>query len=134
MSQLFHFPDSVKRSPAVDTWMSWQRGKLGDIAQHWFEVIRKCGNDVQEVLHDGHPTACVGDAAFAYVDTFKAHVNIGFFRGAELPDPKRMLEGSGKLMRHVKIYPERANDAVALSNLINAAYADMKHRVQDEKA
>jgi hypothetical protein len=55
------------------------------------------------VLHDGHPTACVAEAAFAYVDTFKAHVNVGFFCGAELADPKGMLEGSGKLMRHVKI-------------------------------
>jgi hypothetical protein len=113
--------------------MGWQKGELGKIAKHWFEVIRRCGSDVREVLHDGHPTACVADAAFAYVDTFKAHVNVGFFCGAELADPKGMLEGSGKRMRHVKIRPGSALDAVALSNLISAAYSDMKHRVQDEK-
>ena len=133
MSQLFRFPNSVRRSPAVDTWLGWQRGDLGKIATHWFEVIRKCGHDVREVLHDGHPTACVAEAAFAYVDTFRDHVNVGFFRGAELADPKGMLEGSGKLMRHVKIRPGSILDALALSNLISAAYADMKHRVQDEK-
>jgi hypothetical protein len=44
-----------------------------------------------------------------------------------------MLEGSGKLMRHVKIRPDRALDAEALSNLISAAYADMKRRMQEEK-
>jgi len=132
MSQLFRFADSVKCSPAVETWMGWQKGELGKIAKHWFEVIRKCGDDVREVLHDGQPTACVAGAAFAYVDTFKAHVNVGFFRGAELADPKGMLEGSGKLMRHVKIRPGTNLDSVALSNLIHAAYVDMKHRVQNE--
>jgi hypothetical protein len=133
MSQLFRFPDAVRRSATVDTWMGWQKGELGKIAKHWFEVIRKCGSDVRELVHDGHPTACVDDAAFAYVDTFKVHVNVGFFRGADLADPKGMLEGSGKSMRHVKIRPRDALDAVALSNLISAAYADMKRRVRDEK-
>ena len=133
MSQLFRFPDSVKRSPAVEDWMRWERGELGRLARHWFDVVRECGDDVREVLHDGHPTACVADAAFAYVDTFKAHVNLGFFCGAEIPDPKGLLEGSGKLMRHVKIRPGAALDPVALSDLINAAYADMKHRVRKER-
>lgn len=107
---------------------------MGKIARHWFDVMRDCGDDVREVLHDGHPTACVDDAAFAYVDTFKAHVNLGLFCGAGIPDPKGLLEGSGKLMRHVKIRPGAALDAVALSDLIGAAYADMKERVRKEEA
>jgi hypothetical protein len=113
--------------------MRWQKGELGEIAKHWFGVMRNCGDDVREVLHDGHPTACVADAAFAYVDTFKAHVNVGFFGGAELADPKRMLEGSGKFMRHVKIRPGIALDAEALSDLVRAAYTHMKHLEQGEK-
>src|SRR6185295_8694580 len=132
MSQLFRFADSVKCSPAIDTWMGWQKGELGKIAKHWFEVIRNCGDDVREVLHDGHPTACVADAAFAYVNAFKAHVNVGFFRGAEIADPDRLLEGTGKFMRHVKLGPARDLDATALSRLIGTAYADMKLRVQAE--
>ena len=94
--------------------------------------MRACGDDVREVLHDGHPTACVTDAAFAYVNAFKAHVNVGFFRGADLADPHRLLEGTGKFMRHVKLSPERGLDATALSKLIATAYADMKARVQAE--
>jgi len=134
MSPLFRFPDAVERSPAIETWMRWQKGELGKIARHWFEAIRTAGGDVREVMHDGHPTACVGDAAFAYVDTFKAHVNIGFFFGAEIADRKKMLEGRGKFMRHIKIRPQGALDAIALSQLIAAAYVDMKHRLQDKKA
>ena len=100
--------------------------ELGEIARHWFEVMRSCGDDVRETLHDGQPTACVGDAAFGYVDAFTAHVNVGFFNGAELADPKGLLEGNGKLMRHVKLSPERAVDAAALHRLIGTAYKDMK--------
>ena len=100
--------------------------ELGAIAQRWFEIMRDCGDDVREVLHDGHPTACVGDAAFGYVNAFKAHVNVGFFRGAELDDPSGLLEGTGKFMRHVKVRPEREIDATALMKLIETAYTDMK--------
>lgn len=105
-------------------------GDLGSIARHWFDVMRACGNDVRELLHDGHPTACVDDAAFGYVNAFKNHVNIGFYRGAEIADPESLLEGTGKFMRHVKLSPERDVNPTALTNLIKAAYADMKGRLK----
>jgi len=105
---------------------------LGAIAQRWFEAMRRCGDDVRELLHDGHPTACVGDSAFAYVNAFKAHVNVGFFRGAEIADPEGLLEGAGKFMRHVKLCPGRDVDVTALLKLIETAYSDMKARVKAE--
>jgi hypothetical protein len=128
MTQLLRFPTAVQHDPAIDAWMQDHPGDLGAIAQRWFEIIRHCGDYVREVLHDGHPTACVGDAAFAYVNAFTAHVNVGFFRGADLPDPASLLEGTGKFMRHVKLRPGHAIDAAALTKLIETAYADMKAR------
>lgn len=77
-------------------------------------------------MHDGHPTACVTDAAFAYVNAFNAHVNVGFFRGAALPDPGGLLEGTGRFMRHVKLRPGAEVDAVALRKLIDTAHKDMQ--------
>ena len=112
--------------------MRHHTGELGEIAKHWFAMMRQCGDDVREVLHDGHPTACVGDAAFAYVNVFKAHVNVGFFRGAEIADPAGLLDGTGKFMRHAKIRPGSVLDSAALSKLIGAAYTDMKGRVRAE--
>src|ERR1051325_6703700 len=129
MSKLMRFPTSVKRDPAIAIWMREHEGELGAIAQHWFEIMRACGDDVRELLHDGHPTACVGDAAFAYVNAFTAHVNVGFFRGAELSDPNGLLEGSGKFMRHVKLRPGIEINAGALKKLIETAYTDMKERL-----
>jgi hypothetical protein len=130
MSQLFQLFGSVRRDPAVEKWMKEHPGELGAIARHWFNVIRQRGDDVRELLHDGHPTACIADAAFAYVNVFKAHVNVGFFRGAEIDDPDGLLEGSGKFMRHVKLWPGKDVDAAALTRLIDVAYVDMKERVK----
>jgi len=130
MNQVLRFSGSVKRDPAIDAWMREHRGELGTIANYWFEVMRECGDDVRELLHDGHPTVCVGDAAFAYVNAFKAHVNVGFFRGAEIADPKGLLEGTGKFMRHVKLRPGHDRYPTALTKLIKAAYTDMKKRVE----
>jgi len=132
MTQLFRFPSAVRRDPRIDAWMHEHAGELGAIAQRWFEVMRGCGDDVRELLHDGHPTACVGDAAFAYVNAFTAHVNVGFFRGAEIADSEGLLEGTGRFMRHVKLRPEGAVDATALKNLIEIAYTDMKRRLEAE--
>ena len=129
MNQLFRFSASVERDPAIDSWMEKYSGELGAIARRWFDVMRERGNDVRELLHDGHPTACVADAAFAYVNAFTAHVNVGFFHGAELADPAELLEGTGKYMRHVKLRPGGDVDATALTELIDTAYADMKGRL-----
>ena len=133
MSRLLRFNGSVKRDSAVDLWMREHAGDLGAIAERWFEVMRSVGDDVRELLHDGHPTVCVDDAAFAYVNAFRAHVNVGFFRGAELPDPDRLLEGAGRFMRHVKLTPDRDVDAAALTKLIETAYADIKERLRAEE-
>jgi hypothetical protein len=132
MNRLMRFPGSVKRDPDVEAWMNEHSDALGAIAKQWFEVLRGCGDDVRELLHDGHPTACVADAAFAYVNAFQAHVNVGFFRGAELADPDGLLEGTGKFMRHVKLRPAGDVDAETLLKLIETAYTDMKRRLQSE--
>lgn len=132
MTQLLRFSGAVSHEPAIETWMAAQARDLGALARPWFAVMRRCGADVRELLHDGHPTACVDDAGFAYVNAFRTHVNIGFFRGAELPDPQRLLEGTGRFMRHVKLRPGAAIDSAALTALIEAAYADMSRRVQGE--
>src|SRR5436305_4584156 len=122
-TELLRFNGAVERDPAIDAWMKAHAGELGAIALHWFEVMRKCGDEVRELLHDGYPVACLGDAPFGYVNVFTSHVNVGFFQGAALPDPAHLLQGAGKFMRHVKLRPEAATDTAALTRLIDAAYA-----------
>src|SRR5271157_5374408 len=129
--QLLRFNGAVERDPAIDAWMKEHGGELGAIAQEWFHVMRKCGDEVRELLHDGCPVACLGDAPFGYVNVFTSHVNVGFFRGAELPDRACLLQGTGKFMRHAKLRPGTVSNDAALSRLIEIAYLDIKARVEN---
>jgi hypothetical protein len=128
MEQIFRLPGASKNDVQVEAWFA-SDDPLRRLAKSWFDRMRACGAEVRVLLHDGQPTACVGDAAFGYVDAFRDHVNVGFFHGASLPDPARLLEGTGKRMRHVKLRPERPPDAPALDALIAAAYRDIRARL-----
>jgi hypothetical protein len=130
-TDFLRFNGAVERDPAIAAWMRAHAGDLGAIAHRWFEVMRKCGDEVRELLHDGCPVACLGDAPFGYVNVFTSHVNVGFFHGAALRDPASLLQGTGKFMRHVKLRPGTATNDAELSRLIDAAYAYMKDRVEN---
>jgi hypothetical protein len=131
--ELFRLSGARKRDPAVELWLSGEPAELRSLARTWFQLMRKCGNDVKELMHDGCPVACVEDAAFAYVNTFKHHVNVGFFNGAVLEDGSGLLEGSGKRMRHVKLKPELRRDVQSLGRLIEASYANTRARLKDAR-
>ena len=129
MDRLLRFPGAVRRAPQIEAWFSEFADPLRLMTRTWFERMRGCGADVRELLHDGCPVACVGDAPFGYVNAFKAHANVGFFHGAMLADPTGLLEGAGKRMRHVKLRPGKGLDVAALSDLIVAAYHDIQQRL-----
>ncbi len=84
-TELLRFNGAAQRDPAIDAWIKQHQGELGTIAHEWFEVMRNCGDEVREILHDGCPTACLGDVPFAYVNVFTSNVNVGFFQGASFP-------------------------------------------------
>jgi hypothetical protein len=129
---IFRISKSSTRDADVEAWLTDDTRELRSTAFQWFQQMRRCADDVSELMHDGCPVACVEDAPFAYVNSFKAHVNIGFFYGAFLEDPAGMLQGSGKRMRHVKLHPAESVNAKALSELIDAAYRDIKNRLAAE--
>ena len=128
MEGLMRFPSAVRRDPQIEAWFAMPHEEMRRLALPWFETMRGCGDDVREHFHDGHPMACVGDAAFGYVGAFKAHVNVGFFNGTSLDDPAGLLEGTGKRMRHAKVRWGEPIDEAALNALIIASYRDMKAR------
>ena len=130
MEALMRFPSAVQREPAIDAWLCAQRDDLRPLVTTWFTHMRACGSDVRELMHDGWPTACVGDAAFCHVAAYREHVSVYFFVGALLPDPAGLLEGTGKRGRHVKLRPGRDVNSSALAQLIDVAYADMRARAR----
>lgn len=129
MDALFRLYGAQRRDPAVEDWFTGVTDPYRLMVQPWFERMRACGPDVRELIHDGRPTACVGDAAFAYVHAFRAHASVGFYNGADLPDPAGLLEGAGKRMRHVKLRPGQALDEAALDALIAASYQDIRRQL-----
>lgn len=130
MDDVLRFTGAVRRDPGIEAWFSaLDAHRL--LTREWYERLRNCGLDVRELLHDGCPVACLGDAPFGYVNAFKAHASVGFYYGATLADPAGLLEGAGKRMRHVKLFPGRELNAAALSALIVAAYRDIRERVSD---
>jgi hypothetical protein len=128
MDTLFRFPSARRRAPEVEAWFA-KGDALRGLVKPWFDRLRACGCDVRELLHDARPTACADDAAFAYVDAYAEHANIGFFFGAFLDDPVKLLEGDGKRVRHIKLRPGRMPDEAALGELIAAAYRDIRRRL-----
>jgi hypothetical protein len=129
MDCILRFAGAVAQDPAIDAWLTSQPAELGALARKWFAQFRNCGSNVRELMHDGCPVACVEDVPFGYVNVFKAHVNVGFYFGAELPDPNGLLEGNGKRMRHLKLKRGRELDSAALQALIHAAYQDVQSRL-----
>ena len=129
---LLRFSGAVERDPAIDAWLADRPPALAPVARAWFDRLRRCGDDVLELMHDGLATACIDDAPVAYVGVFAAHVDVGFFQGAALADPAGLLEGQGKRMRHVKIRPDVPIDEPALEALVAAAYRDMVERVEEQ--
>jgi hypothetical protein len=129
-SELLRFDGGVERDAAVDAWLDGRAGELGAIARRWFEVMRGCGDEVRELLHDGCPVACFGDVPFGYVNVFRSHVNVGFYQGASLRDPAGLLQGEGKRMRHVKLRPGVDVEEAAIRELIEGAYLDIQRKVE----
>lgn len=128
---LFRLTGAARRDPAIDAWFAERSGELSDIARNWFDQMRRCGPDVRERIHDDCPVACVEDVAFAYVNVFASHVNVGFFMGAYLDDPADLLQGEGKRMRHLKIRPDSGQNVSAIAMLIEDAYLDVRRRMRD---
>ena len=126
MEERLRFNGATAHDPAVDDWFAARNDALASVAHAWFERVRDCGEDVRELVHDGCPVACIGDVPFAYVNAFTKHVNVGFYNGANLPDPSVVLQGSGKRMRHVKLRPGEQVDEGALRSLISSAYEDAR--------
>jgi hypothetical protein len=68
---------------------------------------------------------------FSWIAVAKNHVVLGFYYGTELPDPDGLLEGTGKLLRHVKIRSEADLNRPGVRKLLEIA---ITHRVPPPKA
>lgn len=95
-------------------------------------VIISIHPDTHEVVRLGDRAATYGfgpkkmSEGYVYILPHKSWVNLGFYKGAELPDPDGLLEGTGKKLRHIKIRSKSEADTPAIRALIETALAERK--------
>ena len=83
--------------------------EIKEIARETRKLIYKVLPEVIEVVWVRQKNAGFGTGIkkstehFCWLMPATKHVNLGFNYGAELPDPKNLLEGTGKLFRHYKV-------------------------------
>jgi hypothetical protein len=63
---------------------------------------------------------------YAYIGVQGSYLNLGFYHGTALNDPTRLLEGTGKRLRHVKIYDAAEVKNAAIAALLREAISDRK--------
>jgi hypothetical protein len=95
--------------------------------------------EANEIVYDGAYTVALhysatsrNQDAFCYIALFTSHVNLGFNRGADLPDPNKKLEGAGSQMRHIKIKEPADLESPEVRGFLRAAlkHADYKKAVK----
>jgi len=69
----------------------------------------------------GRPSEC-----FIHIAVYAKWVNLGFHRGSELEDPKGVLQGTGRLVRHIRIADLADLDSPAVQALVRAAISQAK--------
>ena len=122
-------------------------GTFDDLLQISEEAVRPIAISLREVVFEVDQNACevvrLGDRAatygvgprkmldgYAYILPYKGWVNLGFYQGVDLADPKELLEGTGAKMRHVKIRSIDDAKRSEIRALINAALTRRKEMLR----
>ena len=123
---------TITRLGTFEDVLAGKTQEIQAIAIRLRKVIGIVHPDCVEVPRPGETSAAYGvgekkmSEAYAYIMPQKTYVNLGFFHGVELKDYESFLEGSGKRLRHIKIYSiEEANSPV-IQKIIKAALQERK--------
>jgi hypothetical protein len=123
----------MKNNPTVDEWFEKLTPDLQIITRELITVARKNMPKVHEFIYHDAVGYSVNDSPFDRICYIapqkKGYVNFGFFFGAGLPDPKKLLIGEGKRLRHVKIWSVEEAKNPALAKLIAATWKEAPESV-----
>jgi hypothetical protein len=119
----------VKRSPDPQLlgFLEVYDRSVADLALALREIILEEVPDASESIYQVYTVAIwFGFSGrmkdmFCYIATNARHINLGFPRGSTLPDPNRVLEGDGKVMRHIKFAHQRDLEPSLVRRYIRAS-------------
>ena len=108
----------------VESFLGRYDPAVRDVALRLRTMVLRAVPDAEEKVHLPWKTIAYGRGGkFCAISPHSTRVNLQFHRGADLPDPEGLLEGTGKSMRHVKVGSEREARAAALRRLVKEAVA-----------
>lgn len=123
---------TTTRLGTFDELLAETEASLRPIATRLREVVLEVHPEAVEVVRLGDRAATYGlgprkmSEGYCYVLPYQRWVNLGFYQGALLPDPRHLLEGTGARLRHVKVRSLEDTDAPALRELVAAALAERR--------
>jgi hypothetical protein len=106
------------------------------IAERLREIILGIDPESVEVVRLGDRAATYGvgpkkmSEGYAYIMPQKSWVNLGFYKGAALPDPENVMEGTGKSLRHVKVRSTADAERPEVQRLIEEAFAERQRALR----
>lgn len=106
--------------------------KFQDICIQLRNIIKTLDRNTVEIIWKKQNIASYGvgpkkmSEHYVYIAPQKKHVNLGFYYGASLLDQSNLLEGTGKRLRHIKIFNETEAKDKQIQNLISAAISELK--------
>jgi hypothetical protein len=115
-------PSARSRGMTVEAYIAGFNDWRGETVSALRQLIREAAPDATESIKWGQPVYEL-NGPFAHIKAFRSHVNFGFWRGAELVDPKGFLKGTGARMRHVELRSLADIDAPILQSMVRTAVA-----------
>ena len=113
----------MKAYASFDDYLTDQTASNRNIIRALRTFVKRTAPDLQESVKWGNGCWLNDRAPVAYVYSAPDHVQFGFFRGATLVDPKRLLKGQGKFVRHIKLAKRAEIDEKAFGALMKQAVA-----------
>jgi hypothetical protein len=117
---------------SVRAWLEKLPAEKKPIVKALRRIIASVAPEAHEIIYQDALWYGPPDSGYPilYITVFKAHSNLGFFYGGFVPDPERLLVGSGKRMRHIKIRSLQETENPAITSLLAQAWADGLQRVE----
>lgn len=111
----------MKAYPSFDDYAADQSPRNQTIIRALRRFVRRAQPALSESVKWGNGCWIGKEGPVAYVYSDREYVQFGFFRGSSLNDPKRLLEGSGRYVRHIKVHRPGEIDERAFALLLGQA-------------
>jgi hypothetical protein len=108
----------VGKYNSIEDYIKDQDKDKGAIVKELLSIVETAAPKEDSGIKWAQPVFWNDNGPFCYIKAHKNHVNIGFWRGVQMKDPKGLLEGSGEKMRHIKINTKQDIDNKAITDFV----------------